>query len=182
MGNHVPKPSSLLCFTPLVGAYVGSTCYSQTNFRKERTWQIFRSPYLLNNLGRGNTDTVGVAVEEHTLALTLGTLGSLDPLAGAGAGPQSLNEASHAAVGLGAVVIAHDGLDSLAGLVGVVERDAADVVVQHVGLDDTVEDVAADEAEVTVDSGGSTAGKVPYLGLVVGEGWVGVLEESDGHC
>jgi hypothetical protein len=45
-----------------------------------------------------------------------------------------------------------------------------------------VEDVTADEAEVTVDGGGSAAGKVPHLGLVVGEGRVGVLQEGDGNC
>lgn len=143
--------------------------------------QIHPSPNLTNDLGRANTNTVGVTEEQNTLALTTGTRGRLDPLAGAGTGPQSLEEASPAGVGLCAVVVAHHGLDGLAGLVGVVERDGADVVVQHVGFDDTVEDVAADEAEVTVDGGGSTAGKVPHLRLVVGEARVGMLEEGDGH-
>jgi hypothetical protein len=77
-------------------------------------------------------------------------------------------------------VVAHNALDGLAGLVGVVEGDVADIVVQHVGLDDTVEDVAADEAEVTVDGSGGTTGEVPDLGLVVREGRVGVLQEGDG--
>jgi hypothetical protein len=45
-----------------------------------------------------------------------------------------------------------------------------------------VEDVTADEAEVTVDGGGSAAGKAPHLGLVVGESGVGVLQEGDGDC
>lgn len=134
-----------------------------------------------SNLGRRDTNTVGVAVKEHTLALTLGTLGGLNPLAGASAGPHSLEESSPAGVGLGAVVIAHDLLDGLAGFVGVVEGDSADIVVEDVGLDDSVEDVTADETEVTVDGGSGTTGKVPDLRLVVGEGGVGVLEVSDGH-
>lgn len=78
-------------------------------------------------------------------------------------------------------MVAHDGLDRLAGLVRVVEGNVADVVVQHVGLDDPVEDVAADEAKVTVNGGGRTTGKIPHLGLVVGEGRIGVLEEGNGH-
>ena len=76
---------------------------------------------------------------------------------------------------------AHDDLDGIGGLVGVVEGDVADIVVQHMGLDDAVENVAADEAEVTVDSGGSSTGEVPHLGLVVGQGWVGVLQVGNGN-
>jgi hypothetical protein len=134
------------------------------------------------NLGRGKTDAVGVTEEQDTLALALGAVGGLNPLASAGRGPHGLEEASPAGVGLGAVVVAHDGLDGLAGLVGVVEGDVADIVVQDVGLDDAVEDVTADEAEVTVDGGSGAAGKAPHLGLVVGEGGVGVLQEGNGDC
>lgn len=134
-----------------------------------------------SNLGRRDTNAVGVAVEEHALALALGTLGGFNPLAGASAGPHSLEESSPAGVSLGAVVAAHDLLDGLASFVGVVEGDGADIVVEDVSLDDPMEDVTADETEVTVDSGGSTTGKVPDLRLVVGEGGVGVLEISDGH-
>lgn len=83
-------------------------------------------------------------------------------------------------MGLGAVVGAHHALDGVAGLVGVVKGDVADVVVQDVGLNDAVQDVAADEAEVAVNGGGGAAGEVPCFGLVVGESRVGVLEEGDG--
>jgi len=79
-------------------------------------------------------------------------------------------------------VLAHDRLDRLAGLVGVVEGDDGDVVVQDVRLDDAVEELAADEAEFAVDGGGGAAGKVPRLAGVVGEGGVGVLEVGDGDC
>ena len=137
---------------------------------------------LFGNLGRGNTDTVGVAVEEHTLALTLGTLSRLNPLAGTGAGPEGLDEASPASLSLSAVVVAHDLLDGLAGLIGVVEGDVANIVVQNVGFDDAVEDVAAHESKVTVNGGGSPAGKAPHLRLVVRQSWVSVLQEGDGDC
>lgn len=84
-------------------------------------------------------------------------------------------------MGLGAVVVAHDGLDGLTGLIGVVEGDIADIVVQDVGLNDTVEDVTTDKAEVTVDGGSGATGKVPHLGLIVGEGGVSVLQEGNGN-
>lgn len=133
------------------------------------------------NLGRRNTNTVGVTVEQDTLALTSGTFSGLNPLADTSAGPDSLDEASPSGLGLSAIVVAHDALDGLTSLIGVVEGDVANIVVQHVSLNDTVEDVTTNEAKVAVDSGGRTAGEVPHLRLVVGKGGVGVLQEGNGH-
>jgi hypothetical protein len=79
-------------------------------------------------------------------------------------------------------VAAHDLLDGVGGLVGVVEGNGADVVVQDVRLDDAVQERAADEAELAVDSRGGAAGVGPGLSVVVGERGVGVLEEGDGDC
>lgn len=79
-------------------------------------------------------------------------------------------------------MLAHDLLDGLGGLVGVVEGDGGDVVVEHVGLDDAVEELAADEAHLAVDGGGGAADEVPLLRVVVGEGGIGVLEVGDGDC
>ena len=76
---------------------------------------------------------------------------------------------------------AHDGLDGLRGLVGVVEGDRADVVVQHVRLDDAVQERAAHEPELAVDGGRGAAHVVPASGRVVGERGVGVLEVGDGN-
>lgn len=133
-------------------------------------------------IGRANTDAVRIAEEEHALALALGALGRLDPLADARRAPQSAEEAHPAGRGIGAVMAAHDGLDGVAGFVGVVERDRADVVVQDVGLDDAVEDVAADEAKVPVNRGRCAARKVPYFRLVVREAGICVLEVGNCHC
>jgi len=63
----------------------------------------------------------------------------------------------------------------------VVEGDGGDVVVEDVGLDDTMHQGATDETEFAVDSCGGTASKVPCVSIVVREGWVGVLEEGDGN-
>ncbi|KFY25027.1 hypothetical protein V491_01926, partial [Pseudogymnoascus sp. VKM F-3775] len=85
----------------------------------------------------------------------------LNPLTPPRALPDALQEPDTPSLGISAVVAAHDGLDGLGGQVGVVEGDGADVVVQDVGLDDAVEEVAPDEAEVAVDGGGSAADVVP---------------------
>lgn len=76
---------------------------------------------------------------------------------------------------------AHDGDDGLRGLVGVVEGDGADVVVQHMRLDNAVQQVAADEAELAVDGRSGAADKVPLLLGVVGQGGIGVLQVCDGN-
>ena len=76
-------------------------------------------------------------------------------------------------------MFSHNLLDSLGGLVSVVEGDGAHVVVKDVSFDDSMEDVAADEAEFTIDGSSSSASEGPDLRSVVGEGWIGVLEVSN---
>lgn len=74
----------------------------------------------------------------------------------------------------------HDLLDGLGSLVGVVEWDGRHIVMQDVGLDNAVQQLATDEAELAVDGRGRTADVVPRLGGVMRERRVGVLEEGDG--
>lgn len=76
---------------------------------------------------------------------------------------------------------AHDLLDGLAGLVGMVERNHADIVMQDVGLDDAVEELTSDEAKFTVDGCGRTTSVGPGSGCVVWERWIGVLQECNRH-
>jgi len=136
----------------------------------------------LGNLVGSHTVTVPVAVEEHTLVLTLGALVLLDPLAPAGSLVHGAEESPAAVLNVSTVVLAHDGLDGLGGLVSVVEGNGGDVVVKNVGLNDAVEDLAADETELAVNGSGGTTSEVPGLAGVVREGRVGVLEVSDGDC
>ena len=136
---------------------------------------------LGSKLGRGDTKTVAVSEEENTLALTLGTLRGLDPLAPSGAAVHSLEETNRAVLDIAAVVVAHDGLDGLSSLVSVVERNGRDVVVEDVGLDDTVEKVATNEAELAVNGGSGSTSEGPGVGIVVRKRGVGVLEEGDGN-
>lgn len=153
-----------------------------TDAKQVGRWPRLIFHLLSSKLRGGNTNAVVVAEKENTLALTLGTFRGLNPLASTGRGPHGLEEANPARVGLGAVVLTHDGLDGLGGLVGVVEGDVADIVVQDVSLDDAVEDVTAHKAEVTVDGGSGATGKVPHFRLIVGESGVGVLQVGDGNC
>ena len=79
-------------------------------------------------------------------------------------------------------MVAHDGLDGFGGFVGVVERDGGDIVVEDVGFDDAVEELAADEAEFAVDGCGGASGICPGGRVVMRERGVGVLEKCNGHC
>lgn len=124
---------------------------------------------------------VAVAEEQNTLTSTLGTSTGLNPLAHTSASVHGTDEATGTILDIGAVVLAHDRLDGLGGLVRVVEGDAADVVVEDMSLDDAVEKVAADEAHLTINGSSSTTDEVPLVVGVVGKGRVGVLEESDGN-
>jgi hypothetical protein len=58
-------------------------------------------------------------------------------------------------------VLAHDLLDCVAGLIGVVEGNGRDVVMEDMGLDDTVEEITTDETEFTINCCGSTPGVCP---------------------
>ena len=121
-----------------------------------------------------------VAEEQYTSSLTASTLSRLDPLAPTGALVDGLEETERATLGVRAVVLAHNWLDSLRSLVGVVEGDGGDVVVKDVGLDDAVEHGASNEAELAVNGGGGTTDICPGLRVVVRKSRVGVLEEGDG--
>ena len=127
-----------------------------------------------------NTHTVTVPEEENTLTLTLGIGGWLDPLAGPHVDVQGSEETNNTILGVAAVVLAHDWLDGLGGLIGVVERNGGDVVMEDVSLDDTVEELATNESKLTIDGSGGTTGKVPRVCVVVRKRWVSVLKVGDG--
>ena len=130
---------------------------------------------------RLDTDTVPVSEEKDVLILALSALIGLDPLAAPGVLPQGPEEADRPTADVGAVVPSHNRLDSLTGLVGVVERDGADVVVENVSFDDTVEQMAPDETKFAVDRCCGTASEAPHVTGVVRESGIGMLEEGDSH-
>lgn len=55
-------------------------------------------------------------------------------------------------------------------------------VVHNVPLDDTVEQMLADEAKVAVNRGDGALDEGPVLGVVVRDIDVGVVEVGDGDC
>ncbi len=97
------------------------------------------------------------------------------------AAPHGLDKTQGTFPRVGAVVTAHDLLDGLTGLVGIVEGNGGDVVVQNMGLDDAVEKLAAHEAKLAVDRGGGATDVVPRFARVVWERGVCVLKEGDGN-
>ena len=112
--------------------------------------------------------------------MSFGFGAGLDPLAHACAAVKSSDEAKDTTLGIGAVVLAHDGANGVGSFVGIVKGNGAYVVVQDVSLDDAVQEVTADEAHLAVNGGSGATNKVPLVGRVVRQGRVGVLEEGDG--
>lgn len=113
--------------------------------------------------------------------LPRGTLDWLDPLAGPHGRPHTLQESKTSSFCVTTVVASHNRLDRLGRLVCVVEWNRADIVMEDVGLDDTVQELAADEAEFAIDSGCCTAGIVPAGRAVMRKAGISVLEEGDGN-
>lgn len=130
---------------------------------------------------RGGTEAVPVAEEEDALALSLSALAGLDPVAHASRVPKSAQEADRATLSVRSVVLAHNRLDRLGRLVGVVEGNGGDIVVQDVGFDDTVKKTASNEAELAIDRGSCSTRVGPGVGVVVGKSRVSVLKEGNGN-
>lgn len=62
------------------------------------------------------------------------------------------------------------------------EGGVREQVVDNVGVDDAVEEVAADKTKVAVDRSKRTLDKGPAVGLEVVDVGVRVMEIGDGHC
>lgn len=117
-----------------------------------------------------NAKPIHVSVHQHTVV-------ALDKLALSGRLPQRY---PHALVRV-LVVVAHHLLDGLGGFTGIVKGNSRAVVVQHVGLDDVVENVLSNKTKFSVDGGSSAPGEVPLVGFVVGHLGVRVLKKRNEH-
>lgn len=80
------------------------------------------------------------------------------------------------------VVFTKQWLDCLGGPLSVVERNAAEQVVDDMVIDDFVEEVAANEASCAIDSSQCALSVGPGLGSIVGNSGVGVLKIGDSNC
>lgn len=90
-------------------------------------------------------------------------------MAPSSASPDRLQESDGAILGIRAVVFTHNGLDCLGSLVGVVEGNSGDKMVCNVSLNDAVQELAANEAKLSIDSGSRSTSEVPGFRVVVGE-------------
>lgn len=72
-------------------------------------------------------------------------------------------------------------LDGFGTLAAIVEGNTRHKVVQNMSLNNVMEDVLANEAKVTINSGSGTTGKVPLSNIVVRKSRVRVLQVSDEH-
>lgn len=106
-----------------------------------------------------------------------GRLLLLDPAAAAESGPQAIQE-----VGLLVLVVevAEHGANGGCGLVGVVEGDPGEQVVDDVRVNDAVEQVGSNEAKVAIDGAEVANGEVPGILAVVRNIRVGVVQVGDG--
>jgi hypothetical protein len=72
-------------------------------------------------------------------------------------------------------VLAHNRLDGLGSLIGVVEWDGRYKVMENVCLNNAVEKGTTDKAKFAIDGSSSPTGEVPGLGVVVRKSGIGVL-------
>ena len=85
-----------------------------------------------------DTETVPISKEKNSFVFSLGALGRLDPMTPSCTFPQTLQESDRPILNIGSIVSAHNRLDSLTSLIGVVEWYGGNEVVKDVGFDDTV--------------------------------------------
>jgi len=142
---------------------------------------VSQSRLIFQDLSRWQSDTISVSVEHDTCSLASGAFNRLNPLTCPHRCPQALQESKTASSSIAAVVTAHDRLDRFGRLICVVEWDSANVVVEDMGLDDTVQKLAADETKFAVDGCGCTSSVVPAGRGVVRKARIGVLEVGDSH-
>ena len=72
-------------------------------------------------------------------------------------------------------MLAHDGFDAFRRFVCVVEWNGADVMVKDMCLDNSVEELSANEAKFAIDGGGSSSGIGPRRWGVVRQRGISVL-------
>lgn len=78
-------------------------------------------------------------------------------------------------------MLTHNLLDGLGGLISIVEGDRGNEVMGNVGLNDAVEQVAADESKFTINGCRSTTNVVPAFRVVVGKRGISMLKESNSN-
>lgn len=112
---------------------------------------------------------VPVAVEQDVLPITFGFRARLYPLACTDVNPQTSQEADGPVFDIRSVMPAHNRLDGFGCNIGVVKWDGRDVVVKNVCLDDTMEQMAADEPKIAVNRSRCPTHEGPCGRVIVGD-------------
>src|SRR2546423_3213886 len=107
--------------------------------------------FLFSYLCRWQSDAVLVAVEHDASKLTGRVLVRLNPLACSHRCPHTLQKSKTSSSCITAVVAAHYRLDCFGCLIRMAERDTADIVVEDMGLNDTMPELAANKTKFTVN-------------------------------
>lgn len=84
-----------------------------------------------------------------------------DPITTAERRVHALDEAERTTLGIRSVMSAHDLPDGFSRFIGMVKWDGGDIMMENVSLDDAVEELAANEAELAVNCGGCATGVSP---------------------
>ena len=106
-------------------------------------------------------DAISISEEEDPGVFTLGTFVGFHPLTSPHASPQTLQETKASLSSIAPIMFTHDRLNGLGSLVGVVEGNGANIVVEHVRLDDAVQEGSANESEFSIYRGSCTTGICP---------------------
>jgi hypothetical protein len=62
---------------------------------------------------------------------------------------------------------------------GMVERNCADVVMEHVSLDNAMEELTTNKSKFTINCRSGATNIVPRCTSVVGKSWISMLEVGD---
>ena len=138
--------------------------------------------FVLGHLHWWHSKLVTIPIEQNVLAQALRSLTSLNPLAPSRTIPKGSQETKWSIFGVGQVVLAHNGLDSFSGFIGMIERNRGYVVMEDMGLDYTVEKRSTYKSKFTVYCRCGSSSESPGFIVVMRDGWIGVLKVGNGNC
>ena len=76
-------------------------------------------------------------------------------------------------------MLAHNWFDGLSSLIGIVEGDGGDEMVNNVSLNNPMKELSSNKPKLAINSGGCASGEVPRLRVIVRKGGISVLKEGD---
>ena len=129
----------------------------------------------LSHLDRLNAQPVPISVEENVSSQPFSSIARFNPLTPPSARPQAFQEAYSAVLGIRPVMGAQNRLYSFCRLIGMIEWDHRNVVMEDMSFDNAVEQRTTYEAEFSIDGRCGSGSKSPGLGPIMRNGRVCVL-------